>query len=58
MRAYAKNLHGRNHRYSAPESTRIPKSSDDRKGTRSGVRQISTKELAQQTFEAAEESGE
>ena len=39
MKSYTKNLFGKNHRYSAPEDTRIPKSSSDRKGTRSSVRQ-------------------
>ena len=58
MRAYAKNLHGRNRRYSAPESKHVPKSSDDRKGTRSGVRQISNKELVEQIVDEVSELGE
>ena len=39
MKPYAKNLHGKNQRYSAAEDKRIPKSSGDRKGTRSSARQ-------------------
>ena len=58
MRAYAKNLHGRNHRYSQPESTRVPKSSDDRKGTRSAVRQIANKELSEDVLSEPIESEE
>lgn len=40
MRAYSKNLYGRNHRYSTPEHVRVPKSAGERIGSRSAVRQV------------------
>ena len=45
MKPFTKNLHGRNHRYSAPESKNVPKSAGDRKGSRSPVRQEADKEI-------------
>tara|TARA_R110000744_G_scaffold170264_1_gene288378 strand:- start:1206 stop:1433 length:228 start_codon:yes stop_codon:yes gene_type:complete len=39
MRAFVKNLFGRNHRYSTPESKNVPKYAVDRAGSRSPVRQ-------------------
>ena len=38
MKPYCKDLYGRNHRYKTCESKRVPKSSDDRKGTKTYVR--------------------
>ena len=39
MKPFTKNLHDRNHRYSAPESKNVPKSAGDRIGSRTPVRQ-------------------
>lgn len=38
MKPFTRNLHGRNHRYSMPESKNVPKSSSDRAGSRTPVR--------------------
>jgi hypothetical protein len=43
MKPFTKTLYGRNHRYPAPEHTRVPKSSNDRDGTRSAKRQENEK---------------
>jgi|GEM_PF-3983547 len=40
MRPYTKDTHGRNHHYHAPKEHKVPKSSKDRRGTKSGVRQM------------------
>ena len=45
MKPFTKNLHDRNHRFSAPESKNVPKSSGDRIGSRTPVRQKAFKEM-------------
>ena len=51
MKPFTKNLHGRNHRYSAPESKNVPKSSSDRIGSRTPVRQESNKEIIKESID-------
>lgn len=48
MKAFTKNLHGRNHRYSAPESKNVPKSAGDRIGTKTPVRQEADKKIEEE----------
>jgi hypothetical protein len=45
MKPFTKNLHGRNHRFSVPESKNVPKKTGDRKGTKAGPRFDGKKEI-------------
>lgn len=39
MKAFTSNMHGRNHYFYGPKEHSVPKSSKDRRGTRSSARQ-------------------
>lgn len=52
MKPMTKSLYGRNHRHGSPESTRIPKSCDSRKGTKTAVRRIVVKEIKEALCES------
>ncbi len=50
MKPFTTNTHGRNHYYHAPKEHKVPKSSKDRRGTRTSVRQ-KNKQLIEQEIE-------
>lgn len=39
MKPFTKDTHGRNHYYHAPKEHKVPKSSNERRGTKSAMRQ-------------------
>lgn len=39
MKAFTNDTHGRNHHFHAPKEHKVPKSSKERRGTRSSTRQ-------------------
>lgn len=41
MKAFTNDTHGRNHYFRAPKEHKVPKSSKDRRGTRTSMRQVS-----------------
>jgi hypothetical protein len=48
MKAFTSDMHGRNHYSSSPKEHKLPKSSIDRKGTRSSKRQQNKSIIAQE----------
>lgn len=40
MKAFTRDTHGRNHYFSKPKEHKVPKSSKDRRGTRTRMRQL------------------
>ena len=45
MKPYTNNTHGRNHYYHRPKEHKVPKSSKDRLGTRTSMRQASKRDV-------------
>jgi hypothetical protein len=48
MKPYVTNTHGRNHHFHAPKEHKVPKSSNDRRGTRSSARQAGQQVVEQE----------
>ncbi|MDO6426213.1 hypothetical protein Q4489_04275 [Thalassotalea sp. 1_MG-2023] len=48
MKPFTNDTHGRNHHYYAPKEHKVPKSSKDRRGTRSSKRQENQQVIQQE----------